>query len=137
MRTPWRKHFVATYSQAKRQANLTFDFKSLEQIKGELRHSRIDILKMDIEGFEWRVLQSLLELSDRDLPTQILFELHTEGASPTYVPPSLVRGQTRREVVQLFLNLFDRGYRVVFKQLNVGDHRCADFTLINVQRTNP
>jgi len=121
-----------SYSMAKRKADLTFEFKGLDTIRTELGHSHIDILKMDIEGFEWDIFVGLLQLQDLDLPQQLLFELHTEGANPTWVPPSLVKGKTRREVVDLFLRLYDRGYRVVYKEVNIGDPRCADFTLLRI-----
>jgi FkbM family methyltransferase len=48
--------------------------KKLKTIMTELRHGRIDILKMDIEGAELQVLRDLLNSEIR--PTQILVEFH-------------------------------------------------------------
>ena len=47
---------------------------SLRTIVGKLQHDRIDILKMDIEGAEYEVLEGLLE--SPVLPTQLLVEFH-------------------------------------------------------------
>jgi FkbM family methyltransferase len=48
--------------------------RSLPSIMRELSHDRIDLLKMDIEGFEYEVLQSMLETALR--PAQIAVEFH-------------------------------------------------------------
>ena len=40
---------------------------SLETIMEELGHSWVDVLKVDIEGFEWGVLEALVG-SDEPLP---------------------------------------------------------------------
>lgn len=48
--------------------------RSLPAIMASLGHERVDILKMDIEGAEYAVLESLLESSLR--PTQLLLEFH-------------------------------------------------------------
>jgi FkbM family methyltransferase len=48
--------------------------RSLQSIMRDLSHDRIDLLKMDVEGFEYEVLQSMLETSVR--PTQIAVEFH-------------------------------------------------------------
>ena len=121
-----------SHSLTKKQTDLPFAFKRLDTIKAELGHSHIDILKMDIEGFEWDILTALLDLPDADLPWQLLFELHAEDANPAFVPASLVKDKTRQEVAKLFLRLYDRGYRVVYKEVNAGDSHCADFTLVRV-----
>lgn len=121
------------YSQ--KAENKSFVFKSLGDIKHLLGHPNIDLLKMDIEGFEWDLLESsLLDGPDADLPRQLLFELHAEGAKEEAVPPSIVTGRSKAAVDLLFLNLFDRGYRVINKEINEGDHRCAEFALIHVDK---
>jgi FkbM family methyltransferase len=48
--------------------------RSLPSIMHDLSHDRIDLLKMDIEGFEYEVLQSMLATSVR--PAQIAVEFH-------------------------------------------------------------
>ncbi len=47
---------------------------SLSSIAQKLGHDRIDVLKMDIEGAEYEVLEGLLE--SPVLPTQLLVEFH-------------------------------------------------------------
>ena len=95
---------------SKRAENQTFEFYSLSEIRHKLGHKKIDMFKMDIEGFEWEILKSeIIEGHDDDLPEQLLFELHTQGSSPKAVPPKLVEGKTRHEVNQLIYQLHSRG----------------------------
>jgi len=42
----------------------------------QLGHSHLDLLKMDIEGGEYRVIADLVEKSDSPRPAQILVEFH-------------------------------------------------------------
>ena len=78
----------------------------LETIAADLGHERIDVLKMDIEGFEYGVIDDVLAGSLR--PAQWLIEFHHNMMH--FVPE-----QTRRAVKQLE----DAGYRL-FAVSNVG-----------------
>ncbi len=59
---------------------------SLATITEKLGHDRIDLLKMDIEGAEYEVLEGLLD--SPVLPTQLLVEFHhrfvADGLQRTY-----------------------------------------------------
>ena len=98
----------------------------LEEIMDRLGHEDLDVLKFDIEGFEWRLFESILK--SKKLPRQMSFELHTRHASRAYVPPPLVAGKGKEAVVELFDRLYSLGYRVVAKALNL-DQRCAEFVV--------
>ena len=78
----------------------------LETLAGDLGHTRIDVLKMDIEGFEYGVIDDVLAGPLR--PVQWLIEFH--HAMMHFVPD-----QTRRAVSQLE----GAGYRL-FAVSNVG-----------------
>merc|ERR1719188_1953828 len=96
-----------------------------------LGHDLVDVLKFDIEGFEWKLFQSEI-FGLKSLPRQLAFELHTQGSKPIAVPPHLVQGKDFVEVNGLFLALHDVGYRVVSKEMNIYDDKCAEFVLINI-----
>jgi hypothetical protein len=107
------------------------DFRSLVEAMGALGHDHIDLLKFDIEGFEWEMIQQqLLRSSVR--PWQLAFELHAEHADSAAVPPSLVQGKGYAAVNRLFLELYKLGYRVISKEINEYDHACAEFVLVYV-----
>ncbi|KAK3739719.1 hypothetical protein RRG08_003950 [Elysia crispata] len=52
--------------------------RTLTSIKKMLGHTgkAIDVLKMDIEGFEWKVLDNLMETGELKLLRQFLLEFH-------------------------------------------------------------
>lgn len=55
-------------------ATVTFEVRRLSTLMAELGHARVDLLKMDVEGAEYEVLEDLLRGSVR--PQQILVEYH-------------------------------------------------------------
>jgi len=95
-------------------------FKPYVQVMSDLGHTKVDLLKFDIEGSEWELLEHILQHPE-NAPRQLVFELHTQGAAPTWVPRDTVAGKNRVAVNELFLRLHDFGYRVLFKQVNPGD----------------
>lgn len=106
-------------------------FKTLSDTMKELGHSSLDLLKFDIEGYEWDLFKTQL-LAGQTLPEQISFELHTREASRAYVPHELVGDKGYAEVNSLFLQLHDKGYRVASKELNSGDPACCEFVLVKM-----
>ena len=112
-----------------KDANKGLDFEPLRSIRKRLGHERIDLLKFDIEGFEWELFKSQILRAGALRPAQISFELHTRGTPAIWVPPSAVRDADKRAVNQLFLDLFDLGYRVVSMDPNGGVPSCAEFVV--------
>jgi FkbM family methyltransferase len=66
-------HSIYKYSGTIKQT-ISGSVKRLDTIMGELGHTHIDILKMDIEGAEYQVIKDLKNTNIR--PTQILLEFH-------------------------------------------------------------
>jgi FkbM family methyltransferase len=66
--------FRATEESARSQDTVQLTVRSLPSIMQDLSHDRIDLLKMDIEGFEYEVLRALLDGPIR--PSQIAVEFH-------------------------------------------------------------
>jgi len=110
-----------------------FVFKTLAESMKELGHSSMDLLKFDIEGFEWQLFENeLLKEGNTVLPDQISFEMHTDGAKPWAVPKENTDGYRNHEVNKVFLEFHKLGYRVVSKELNRHDHACAEFVMVRV-----
>jgi hypothetical protein len=108
-------------------------FFTLREIKEKLGHKEIHLLKMDIEGFEWDLLQQeIIAGRDEDLPEQLLFELHGEGTTPLAVPVRLSAGKDRHAVNRLFIDLFHRNYRIMHWEVNSSDEHAAEFSLIRL-----
>ena len=75
--------------------------KSISSIMATLGHDSVDIIKLDIEGAEYEVLEDLL--SDRIRPRHLLVEFHHRF-------PGIGKSKTTAIVRQLQLN----GYRILF-----------------------
>ncbi len=73
---PAREGFVShsLVEQHEGQRSISVPVQRLSTIMNELNHTRVDILKMDIEGCEYDVLEDILK-SDI-LPVQLLVEFH-------------------------------------------------------------
>ena len=88
----------------------------MRRVEAGLRRAP-DLLKMDIEGFEYETLASTLALSGGDdgalLPQQILLEIHEHVREHYY--PSLtwaMRRRTAAEHLAFALQLYSAGYRL-------------------------
>lgn len=84
---------------ATRSCAITVEVRRLTTLMGELGHDRVDLLKMDIEGAEYEVLEDILR---SDIPVgQLLVEFHHRF-------PGVGVAKTRRAVEQLNA----AGYRI-------------------------
>ncbi|MGH6769282.1 MAG: FkbM family methyltransferase [Xanthobacteraceae bacterium] len=66
--------FRAGNAAARGQQSVNLTVRSLPSIMRDLSHERIDLLKMDIEGFEYEVIRAMLKTDIR--PAQIAVEFH-------------------------------------------------------------
>lgn len=65
---------VVNENDSKNRQKLVLKVKSVKSIMHELKHDKIDLLKMDIEGAEYDVVSSIIESDIR--PGQLLVEVH-------------------------------------------------------------
>jgi len=114
---------------------------TLLEMQQQLGHDRIDLLKIDIEGWEWPLLQSwplLIEEGDMSrqvvvLPMQILMEVHYR------TPFKVLRTRKVRwnkdfkfaiDMVELQARLLQMGYVVVARNDNESCRQCTELTLL-------
>mmetsp|Transcript_7304 Transcript_7304/g.18146 ORF Transcript_7304/g.18146 Transcript_7304/m.18146 type:complete len:984 (+) Transcript_7304:71-3022(+) len=117
--------------------NQNFKFRSLFELMEQKNITQLSMLKMDIEGHEWQLLEQLTELWEKNeslLPDQIAFELHTKYANEAYVPQELVGNKGRDEVNDLFSLLNEMGYYIISKDINQGDPSCSEFVVARVRQ---
>ena len=94
---------------------------SWKEVTDALRHHRVDVLKMDVEGFEFDVLSELKEHGN--LPAQISVEFHFF--------PATYQGPDHRMTI-LFIHLAHLGYAAFSKELNMLCECCCEFSFLNV-----
>jgi hypothetical protein len=117
------------------------DILTLYQIQIMLGHKRIDLLKIDIEGYEWPLFESWPELSDTNqvadmvLPMQILVEVHYKTKMRDLRPPG-PRGtdyKSAQDIVKLQEHLLKTGYAVAVRDDNRRCRHCTELTLVRYQ----
>jgi hypothetical protein len=131
-------------------------FRTLADIAAERGHSRIDLLKTDIEGFEFAVVETLwrgallgggsgdaadaeaMRARLRLLPEQVTFEVHALTDSPHLVWGSPV-GKPEQylsvgDMLTLWVQLTDIGYTVISRENNAVCPHCCEFTLVRAFR---
>ena len=116
--------------------------KTFAQIQKELGHEKIEILKIDIEGFEVPVLASWYEGIDAPgygrLPDQILMELHSKtafsGIADRNVPSTngLFTIRTTPQLVTMQKMLMEMGYVVAATTENIRCPFCIELTLVRI-----
>lgn len=119
-------------------------YRSWEQITAALGHERIDLLKVDIEGFEYDFFASLRESTGCALPSQIAVEIHYRRLyndesvpSPGVGSTNLFRGGhvlSLGELAAFAAHLSNLGYLPVGREPNPeGMDCCSEFTLLRAE----
>jgi len=112
---------------------------TLLEMQQQLGHNRIDLLKIDIEGWEWPLLNSWPLLMEEDLsrqmalPMQILMEVHYRTQFAALRPPGVrVRDDFKfaKDFVDLQARLLQMGYVVVERDDNGACRHCTELTLL-------
>ena len=94
-------------------------FKSLAQMMKDNQHSYIDLLKMDIEGYEWEFIQMESEVLPRI--GQILFEVHLSREHPSVLP-----------IVEVFEKA---GHRMYHREINKLTKNHCEYSFIQTDWT--
>lgn len=92
-------HSIHSANGTGEEASVSVQFKSFRTVVEELNTADIDVLKMDIEGAEYEVIDALLGSPTR--PRQLLVEFHHRN------PPLHVR-----DTKQAVARLHEAGYRL-------------------------
>jgi Methyltransferase domain len=110
---------------------------TLEGMQTMLGHTSLDLLKMDIEGYEWPIFESWPELTDLEasskvfLPMQVLVEIHYATHMADLRPKQ--RGlpwKTELELLELQSRLLKMGYVVAVRDDNRACDHCTELTLL-------
>lgn len=107
-------------------------FKRIATIFEELKLTQITHLKMDIEGFEWRVFDDILNTENKlALPKQISFELHVENDKAIWSPAELGPTSNWAYPIIRLGRMFDKhGYRIAAQENNIYCAHCAEYIIM-------
>lgn len=113
------------------------EFWTLEKAQQTLQHSRVDLLKLDIEGFEWPLFESWPTLQEEEalatvLPMQILVEIHYQTQFAELRETSLFE-KLANDMIHLETRFLQMGYVVVNRDDNVLCKHCTELTLVRIR----
>jgi len=103
-------------------------FKTLATIAKELKVKSIDLLKMDIEEYEWPVFESLLTQPTSFLPRQVLFELHF-GMVDNILDFKPEEGWITHSL-RMANWLRTMGYRIAFREINPWGGTACEYVIV-------
>jgi len=95
----WHSYSLTAASDAEQSGTVACPIRRLATIMQQFGHTRVDVLKMDIEGFEYRVIDDIIASAIR--PRQLLIEFH-----------HLLYAHTSEETIAAVQRLRDYGYRI-------------------------
>ena len=114
------------------QDNADGTFQSLTTIAKRLGHTKVHLLKMDIEGHEFGVFDAMRAAFVADprasygfLPLQISVELHLHTQPENTTQRALI-------LHSAFQNLLDMGYVIVSREFNLKCQHCEEFVFIRL-----
>jgi len=118
------------------------EFWTLEKIQETLQHPRIDLFKIDIEGYEWSLLESWPLLSDKRapntvLPMQILVEVHYKTQMKELSAQKKDDFKFSNDMIHLQDRFLKMGYAVVVRDDNRQCRHCTELTLIRIRCPPP
>ena len=114
-------------------------YSSLRTITQRFNHSVIHLLKFDVEGFEYQIVESMLATYMDDpstpLPMQLSFELHhfAIALGPDKLPWTInqaMGGLSTGDISVLWTALTDLGYSIVSREDNPKCNVCSEFTVV-------
>lgn len=125
--------------------------RTLSDLQHNLGHRQIDLYKMDIEGWEWPLLESWPEIVDNQqttpnatttnetwsLPMQILVEIHYKTNFKDLWPPHVDKKhrpfKSPAQIVELQARLLRMGYVTIERDDNRACPHCTELTLVRAR----
>lgn len=123
------------------------EFQTLDQVLKQNQHTSVDLLKMDIEGFEYEVFSGWKWTTSCHFPDQISVEIHWNslyGFTPFHKDRNSwehmvwpMHELSLAELVVVFAHLAELGYGIVSREDNPDAKNfrgcCSEFTFIRVE----
>jgi len=108
------------------------------EVVSRLNHSRVDVLKIDIEGMEYAVLGDAFHESTPSLPRQISIELHFshhDTVDNTPYSPNIKAAKSLPHMALFFAHMANLGYgALAYKGNGYMDLGCcADYSFLRVE----
>jgi len=95
----------------------------------KLNLTKVDLLKIDVEGYEFNFFDTLKSSVRKHLPKQILVETHFATNFPNQQFKEK-EGNFLPIVIDFYTSLMDLGYQIAIREKNIYSACCAEYVLI-------
>jgi len=134
-------HFVCLGTENKNNTEVVGmggEFWTLAKMTETLNHTKIDLLKTDIEGYEWPMFNSWPIGSEKSyestvLPMQVLVEIHYKTHMPELAWHHRRDFKYLTDMIRLQERLLKMGYITVIRDDNRQCGHCSELTLLRVR----
>ncbi|KAJ3333611.1 hypothetical protein HDU76_006101 [Blyttiomyces sp. JEL0837] len=106
-------------------------FKTLDTMMADVGVTKIHLFKIDVDGFEWPIMDVMESAPVEALPKQMLIELHL---APWPYSPGVDKTKNETWIkpsVKTYKQLRRLGYSIAFRELNFYGRVAAEFVLIH------
>ena len=130
-------HYICVHTHHMAASGDNGEFWTFGEIARFLNHTRVDLLKMDVEGFEWPLFLSWADLdhsraSESLLPMQILVEVHYQTQMSDLARDEFKSFKFPTDMVRLQSHFLRLGYSVVKRRTHICLH-CVELTLLRIR----
>ncbi len=131
-------HHVCLGTENRPSSARNGEFWTLDKMTTILGHDKIDLLKMDIEGYEWGIFHSWpehdhIQYNDVVLPMQVLVEIHYQTHFPEIVARRKTDFKYSTDMIRLQESFLKMGYAVVVRDDNAVCAHCTELTLVRIR----
>ena len=131
-------HYICLGDENKPATSDQGEFWTLNKMQKTFNHTQIDLLKVDIEGYEWPLFHSWPTLTDITAPTtvlpmQVLVEVHYQTNRQ---PLSLKKNfdwKFTTDMINLQSHFLKMGYAVLVRDDNHACRHCTELTLVRIR----
>ncbi|KAL2918136.1 hypothetical protein HK105_202063 [Polyrhizophydium stewartii] len=104
-------------------------FKTLTQIMHDVNVTHIHLFKIDVEGYEFQTVQTLLKEPRENLPRQILMEVHF-GYQFSFFDYNPEKESWIPYATKLYRDMDTMGYSIALRELNYNGDCCSEYVFI-------
>lgn len=131
-------HYICLGARNTPAGNGMGEIWTLDKIQTTLNHTQVDLLKMDIEGYEWPILHEWPVLTDitsptRILPMQILIEIHYRTQMKELSNNKMADFKFPTDMVRLQSRLLRMGYVTAIHDPNKSCLHCLELSLVRIR----
>jgi hypothetical protein len=116
----------------------TGQFWTLDQMTSTFNHTKIDLFKIDIEGYEFPMFQAWPNRNHKTydtavLPMQVLVEVHYQTHMPELSGHRKINWKFSTDMINLQEHLLKMGYAVINRDDNRRCFHCTELTLVRIR----